>query len=117
MLIARQTTVPFHMSSLAKSDNDFFKNGSSPNSFPSDARNYGNGASNGLSRVTLLPPADIIPEGQIPINKDQQRLDPYIPQLSSSDYDTFKARTSVKKFCNNYHVCGSCSAGDSCPYG
>lgn len=113
-----QNALPFQLSNLAKHDNTFFKGAGVPTS----ASNFAHGvqpqdhAQHHTDFASMLPRVGSIPEAKIPVNKYQQRLDIYIPAPSSHDYETFKARITVHKLCNNYHVGGYCPRGDACQY-
>ena len=63
-----------------------------------------------------LPQAEEIPRGQIAVNKNDHRLDAYIPMPSYEDRMAFTARTAVRKICNNHHLRGSCHNGDQCAF-
>lgn len=65
--------------------------------------------------INLLPKEESIPPTKIPINKDQERLDYYIPPPTPESLALFKARTGQKKLCNNFHINGTCDNND-CPY-
>ncbi|KAF2084907.1 C-x8-C-x5-C-x3-H type zinc finger protein [Saccharata proteae CBS 121410] len=54
-------------------------------------------------------------KGKIPINKNGERLDFYIPEPSKSDFAAYNARASEKKLCNKYYLEGTC-ADPECAY-
>lgn len=114
-----QNAPSFQVSNLAKHDNNFFKAAGVPNSaanFAHSAAHVQDHVRDQIDFASVLPRQGSTPEGKIPVNKNQQRLDAYIAPPSPHDYEVFKARTSVRKLCNNYHVGGHCPQGDACNY-
>ena len=97
--------MPFQMSNLGKSDNDFMS-GNNAVDISQQQIDFG----------TSLPHADSIPRNEIPVNKAQHRLDAFIAPPSLEDRATFNARTAQRKLCNNHHIYGNCPNGGSCPY-
>lgn len=98
--------IPFRMSNVAKTDNDFMSGHSST---PPSGRDQ-------PGIATSLPPADSIPPRMIPVNKNKYRLDAYIPPPSPADRAAFNARCAVQKLCNNYFLKGGCSKSYACDY-
>ena len=97
---------PFQMSNLSKSDNDFMSGHSmntKPAHLPADLEN-------------ILPREDDIPPGNVPVNKDHQRLDAYMQPIAASERAAFQSRIAKAKLCNNYHLKGHCTSGESCVY-
>lgn len=64
----------------------------------------------------MLPVKDDIPEGHVPVSRNDYRLDPYLPPISAETVRRLMARISQRRVCNNLHLQGSCSAGDRCVY-
>ncbi|EQK98566.1 hypothetical protein G6O67_002828 [Ophiocordyceps sinensis] len=60
-----------------------------------------------------LPNKDDVPEGQVAVNKNGFRLDPYIPPTGVEVLGRLRAH---KRVCNNFHLTGFCGAGDNCAY-
>ncbi|KAK0347849.1 hypothetical protein LTR59_005745 [Friedmanniomyces endolithicus] len=57
-----------------------------------------------------------IPDGMIPVNARNYRLDEYANPLPD-DVREFNYRTSRRKLCNNYHLQGSCpNSAEDCAY-
>ncbi|KAK5164277.1 uncharacterized protein LTR77_009971 [Saxophila tyrrhenica] len=99
------------MPKLSKTDNDFMSsNNNKPTSPQPDAMQLQ------IDFATLLPRAENIPPGHIPVNKTSHRIDAYIPPISGADKADFNARTARKKLCNHFHINGTCVAGDNCAY-
>lgn len=63
-----------------------------------------------------LPREEDVPPGKVPVNKYQQRLDPYIPPASAEERSEFQRRIAKRKLCNNYHLSATCTQGNSCEY-
>lgn len=102
-------SLPFRMSNLAKGDNDVMSGNFAANNNTNDAQTAADFS-------TVLPQEADIAEGQIPLNKDGYRLDPYAPSPSPSDHEAFKTRTARQKLCNGYQITDHCAQGDACPY-
>lgn len=66
--------------------------------------------------VHELPKKGEIPEGQVAVNKNGFRLDPYIPPSGLETLSRLKAHTSRQRVCNNFHLNGFCESGDHCIY-
>ncbi|KAM4063667.1 putative ccch zinc finger dna binding protein [Hirsutella rhossiliensis] len=66
--------------------------------------------------VLALPKKGNIPEGQVAVNKNGFRLDPYIPPSGLEILSRLKAHISRQRVCNNFHLNGFCEAGDHCGY-
>ncbi|KAB5578859.1 hypothetical protein GE09DRAFT_990293 [Coniochaeta sp. 2T2.1] len=60
------------------------------------------------SPTTSLPRKETIPPGLIPVNKNNYRLDPYIPPPSTETVQELRARINNKRLCNTYYLNGSC---------
>jgi hypothetical protein len=95
----------FQANNLSKSDNDFMRHSisTSPVPLPADLE-------------SKLPEEGAIPPGNVPVNKDHQRLDAYLPPTSTQERSVFNTRVHIQKLCNNYHLKGSCPIGEDCPY-
>jgi len=109
------STPPFQMSNLAKSDNDFMSSHATTASTfdTSDTEKV----QHQIDLATTLPQASDIPAKQIAINASGHRLDSYISPPTSEDFEAFKKRTAKQKLCNNYHVNGHCPLKASdCPF-
>ncbi|KAK7735678.1 hypothetical protein SLS53_007419 [Cytospora paraplurivora] len=65
--------------------------------------------------ISKLPTKNDIPDGYIPVNSDQQRLDAYIPTPTNESEQRLKARSAVKRLCNAKQLAGSCNNPD-CEY-
>ena len=104
-----QSNAPFHMSSLAKNDNDFFMSGGSRG--PHDISTYSHD-----DFSSVLPRAEDIPPGDVPINKRQHRLDACMPPATSEEWSAFNARAARHKLCNQYHLTGGCPNSSECQY-
>lgn len=63
-----------------------------------------------------LPRRQNVPEGHLPVNAKQFRLDPYIPLVSPDTMSALKTRIDQRRVCNNFHLNAFCPAGDSCEY-
>ncbi|KAH6847680.1 hypothetical protein B0I37DRAFT_341873 [Chaetomium sp. MPI-CAGE-AT-0009] len=68
------------------------------------------------SQLASLPRAYAIPEGQVMVNENNYRLDPYLPAISADVISRLKARVDKRRLCNNFHLQGICDAGDRCEY-
>lgn len=55
-------------------------------------------------------------EGQVPVNRAGQRLDPSIPRPSADAWAAFTRRVQGAKLCNDFHLKGSCPRGDDCEF-
>ncbi|KAL2857288.1 hypothetical protein BJY01DRAFT_231040 [Aspergillus pseudoustus] len=51
----------------------------------------------------------------IPVNKDGERVDTYVPPPSPDVWEVYVKRSKVRKLCNNYHLGGSCS-NENCEF-
>jgi hypothetical protein len=98
-----KSSVPYGMPSLTKTDNDFMSG-------------YNDPIQTQIDLATMLPQADSIPAGQIPVNKASYRLDAYIPPPSPEHKSAFQSRIALRKLCNSFHINGVCPNGDACPY-
>lgn len=65
-------------------------------------------SSEGAETVKLLPKKEDIPEGYIPVNKQEYRLDPYIPEPTPEAEARLKARSASQRLCNAKHLAGRC---------
>lgn len=63
-----------------------------------------------------LPRKEEIPEGTIPVNKNNYRLDAHLPPVNAETLSRLKARVDKRKVCNMFHLNGFCDAGDRCEY-
>jgi hypothetical protein len=66
--------------------------------------------------LATLPRAYGIPEGQVMVNENNYRLDPFLPSVSADVMNRLKARVDKRRVCNNFHLQGVCDAGDRCEY-
>lgn len=62
-----------------------------------------------------LPKKENIPDGHIPVNKDQHRLDAYVPEPTPEAETRLKERSASHRLCNAKHVAGRCD-NPSCEY-
>ncbi|KAK3306024.1 uncharacterized protein B0T15DRAFT_216339 [Chaetomium strumarium] len=69
-----------------------------------------------LIELVKLPKKHQIPEGYVPVNKSNYRLDPYLELVEDDAMRRLKARIEKHRLCNNFHLQGSCDAGDRCEY-
>ncbi|TPX17311.1 uncharacterized protein E0L32_012225 [Thyridium curvatum] len=83
--------------------------------FDADSKNdYHNRPSPlGIPVTHKLPRKDAIPDGFVAVNKNNYRLDPFIPPCSAEALNGLKSRSRV---CNNFQLTGFCEHGDKCPY-
>lgn len=51
-------------------------------------------------------------EESIPINKDGARIDTYVREPSTRDWDVFNRRSKKQKLCNRFHLGGYCDEPD-----
>lgn len=65
--------------------------------------------------IAELPQKSQIAKDQIPVNEAGYRLDAFIPNPTTAEKNSFYSRVQRKKFCNNYHILGSCRNG-SCEF-
>jgi hypothetical protein len=101
-----KSNLPFHMPHVAKSDNDFM----SADTIASDPLQLQ------IDLATMLPKDSDVPRNEIPVNKNQHRLDVYIPPPSPEERFAFQNRIAVLKLCNNHHLLGNCPDPDTCGY-
>jgi hypothetical protein len=47
-------------------------------------------------------------EGRIPVNKDGERIDTFLPKPTSDAWGLYKERANKHKLCNAFHLGGSC---------
>lgn len=103
----RQSSTGDHFSAatLGKSDTDFMRNTmtASPVPLPADLE-------------SKLPEEGAVPPGNVPVNKDHQRLDPYLQPTTSQERAAFNTRIHIQKLCNNHLLKSHCILGDNCPY-
>jgi hypothetical protein len=64
--------------------------------------------------IAAALPTSVVP-GFIPLNKDSQRLDPYLHAPTTTDWATYNARFAGSKPCNAFHLLRSCTTF-VCPY-
>ncbi|KAI0439164.1 hypothetical protein F4803DRAFT_532155 [Xylaria telfairii] len=65
--------------------------------------------------IDLLPRKSEIPDGHVAVNKNSQRLDPYIPPPSPMASSRLRELSSIRKFCNNKQLTDSCT-DENCRY-
>lgn len=68
-----------------------------------------------IEAAKLLPKKEDIPDGQVPVNKDQHRLDAYIPEPPPEAEGRLKARSASRRLCNAKHIAGRCD-NPNCEY-
>ncbi|KAL2816480.1 hypothetical protein BJX63DRAFT_137076 [Aspergillus granulosus] len=51
----------------------------------------------------------------IPVNKDGERIDIYVPPPSPEVWELYVKRSKVRKLCNNYHLGGGCD-NENCEF-
>ncbi|KFH44051.1 hypothetical protein ACRE_051510 [Hapsidospora chrysogenum ATCC 11550] len=68
------------------------------------------------SSLRKLPRKADIPEGHVAVNKNNFRLDPYILPVPQEVGTRLRQRADRRRICNNFHLNGSCAAGDACEY-
>ncbi|KAK7432005.1 hypothetical protein QQZ08_001295 [Neonectria magnoliae] len=81
----------------------------------SDLVNRTQGSVRPRSDVGLLPKHDDIPNGHVAVNKNGDRLDPYIPLASTRAMKRFKELSGTTKLCNKKLLADSCY-DDNCKY-
>ncbi|KAL4912920.1 hypothetical protein BDW62DRAFT_206071 [Aspergillus aurantiobrunneus] len=59
--------------------------------------------------ATCLPSPTLRPHGFIPVNKDGDRLDTYLPPPPQDEWEEFARQTKKHKLCNDYYLNGGCS--------
>lgn len=64
---------------------------------------------------SILPDNDTKSEEYIPVNKDGDRIDTYLPQPPNEDWTVYNRRAKQHKLCNSYHLGGECG-NLSCPF-
>ncbi|KAL5333955.1 hypothetical protein BJX70DRAFT_403070 [Aspergillus crustosus] len=64
---------------------------------------------------TLLPPLGGKSLGSIALNKDGERIDPYIPPPPQDSWDSYARRSKPRRPCNNYHLAGTCNS-ENCEF-
>ena len=96
---------PFSGSIVSKSEIDFMRNNvnASPVTLPFDLD-------------IKLPEESVNSPGNIPVNKDRQRLDAYLHPTTPAEWAAFNMRIHSRKLCNNHYLLKHCSAGETCPY-
>ena len=96
---------PFSSAGISKSDTDFMRTtiSASPIPLPADLE-------------SKLPEEGAMPPGNVPVNKDHQRLDAYLQPTTSQERSAFNTRIHIQKLCNNFHLKNHCILGDNCPY-
>jgi len=52
---------------------------------------------------------------QVPANANGERVDPPAPRFLKKQFDDFNALSNKRKFCNDYHLKGTCSTA-ACPF-
>lgn len=63
----------------------------------------------------LLPKKEDVPAGFIALNKNQQRLDAYIPPPTAEAEHRLKTRSLIRRLCNAKHITGLCN-NRNCDY-
>ncbi|KAI8955946.1 hypothetical protein F4801DRAFT_527475 [Xylaria longipes] len=64
---------------------------------------------NGAVPAELLPKKSEIPDGYVAVNKNSQRLDPYITPPSPVASSRLRELSSIRKFCNSKQLTNSCT--------
>lgn len=72
-------------------------------------------SSQSVETAKLLPKKENIPEGHVPVNRDDHRLDCYISEPTPEAEVRLKARSSSRRLCNAKHIAGRCD-NSSCEY-
>ncbi|KPM38854.1 hypothetical protein AK830_g7691 [Neonectria ditissima] len=80
-----------------------------------DQLNRNLGSNRLKSDFAMLPKHDDIPEGYVAVNKNGDRLDPYIPLPSTKQMKRFKEISGPTKLCNKKLLANSCY-DDNCKY-
>ncbi|KAL2823805.1 hypothetical protein BDW59DRAFT_92367 [Aspergillus cavernicola] len=62
--------------------------------------------------ATTLPFMNIKCLNFIAVNKDGDRIDPYVPMPSRESWDTYVRRSKPRRPCNNYHLAGECETNN-----
>ncbi|KAI0485604.1 hypothetical protein F4859DRAFT_471832 [Xylaria cf. heliscus] len=70
---------------------------------------------NGGDPADQLPKKSDIPDGHVAVNKNNHRLDPYVPSPSPVASSRLRELSSVRKFCNSKQLTDSCS-DENCRY-
>lgn len=69
-----------------------------------------------LLSVHDLPRKEEIPAGQVAVNKNGFRLDPYLAPSSPETLSRLKAQVGRQRVCNSFHLNGACESGEACVY-
>lgn len=72
-------------------------------------------SSQSMEVAKLLPKKEDIPEDHVAVNKDNHRLDYYIPEPTPEAEGRLKARSTSRRLCNAKHIAGRCD-NPSCEY-
>ena len=66
----------------------------------------------------MLPHADSVPPGFVAVNAKGERLDVYIPPVTTDIRSRFTQRVANQKLCNRFHLTGDCPdhAKNNCPF-
>lgn len=70
----------------------------------------------GYVDLSELPKKESIPKGHVAVNKDDFRLDAYIPPVTVAVQTELMTRIRTRPVCNRWHLTESCSRGDDCFY-
>jgi hypothetical protein len=95
------------------SDIDFMRsNGHTPHSSVS------HGDQTDPDFAAMLPHADSIPRGFVALNAKGERLDVYMPPVTSDVRHRFSQRVANQKLCNKFHLTGDCPdfASNNCSF-
>ncbi|GAB7362817.1 hypothetical protein MBLNU230_g3120t1 [Neophaeotheca triangularis] len=105
----RANADPFQTPYTSQEASAFFRNQQS-NFGPQEEQTQ-----NQIDFTAELPQRSQIPRGQIPVNKAGYRLDPFVRNPTAAEKNSFFNRVQRKKFCNTYHILGTCRNG-SCEF-
>ncbi|KAF9766626.1 hypothetical protein IL306_000949 [Fusarium sp. DS 682] len=91
----------------------------SPSTIGTSTRNFAGdwrrGSNMTKSNIECLPRKEEIPDGLVPINASEERLDAYIPPPDPEAVRRLRNLSQEKRFCNNAQLYNSCD-DDNCPY-
>ena len=117
-LSPQASALPLRSSKLSRAWRNGSDAGDAPDHHTTPIKSQGASNRSYLQQVDLfsqLPREEDIPDGQIPINSHQQRLDSYMQPPSLESELRLKARSATQKLCNAQHLSGLCT-NPSCEY-
>lgn len=90
-------------------------NGMKSERFSGDWRRSTSLSNGGKLNIDSLPKKEDIPEGTVPVNALEDRLDPFLPPLDSEAAKRLKLLSQERKFCNSAQLYNSCE-NENCEY-